>query len=121
MSYTKQTWATGDTVTATKLNHMEDGIAGAGGYDAVIRMDVVSGDITATIISGTYASLSSMIANDNVPYILVKIAEDATYYSNSIQTMVSIENSDVHVQVMANGDTISADWTSSDTITAAFE
>ena len=31
MSYTKQTWSTGDTVTAAKLNHMEDGIAEAGG------------------------------------------------------------------------------------------
>ena len=26
MSYSKQTWETGDTVTADKLNHMEDGI-----------------------------------------------------------------------------------------------
>lgn len=33
MSYEKQTWATGDTITAAKLNHMEDGIGqgGAGG------------------------------------------------------------------------------------------
>ena len=30
MSYEKQTWATGDTITANKLNHMEDGISGAG-------------------------------------------------------------------------------------------
>lgn len=29
MSYTKQTWATGDVVTAEKMNHMEDGIANA--------------------------------------------------------------------------------------------
>lgn len=29
MAYTKQTWATGDTITAQKLNHMEDGIGGA--------------------------------------------------------------------------------------------
>ena len=28
MSYEKQTWATGDVITANKLNHMEDGIAG---------------------------------------------------------------------------------------------
>lgn len=28
MSYTKQTWANGDIITAAKLNHMEDGIAG---------------------------------------------------------------------------------------------
>lgn len=30
MSYTKQTWTTGETITATKLNHMEDGIEAAG-------------------------------------------------------------------------------------------
>lgn len=28
MTYIKQTWATGDVITAEKLNHMEDGIAG---------------------------------------------------------------------------------------------
>ena len=28
MSYTKQTWNTGDVITAQKLNHMEDGIGG---------------------------------------------------------------------------------------------
>ena len=27
MSYTPTNWQTGDTITATKLNHMEDGIA----------------------------------------------------------------------------------------------
>ena len=26
MSYTKQTWETGDTITAEKLNHIEDGV-----------------------------------------------------------------------------------------------
>ena len=29
MAYSKTTWVTGDTVTATKLNHAEDGIATA--------------------------------------------------------------------------------------------
>ena len=35
MSYTKQTWETGDVITADKLNHMEDGIADAGGGGAL--------------------------------------------------------------------------------------
>ena len=34
MAYQKNTWETGDTITAEKLNHMEDGIAGAGGGDS---------------------------------------------------------------------------------------
>ena len=29
MSYTKNTWQTGDIVSSEKLNHMEDGIADA--------------------------------------------------------------------------------------------
>ena len=31
MSYTPNTWATGDIVTSEKLNHMEQGIASGGG------------------------------------------------------------------------------------------
>ena len=31
MSYTPTTWTTGDTITATALNKIEQGIAGAGG------------------------------------------------------------------------------------------
>ncbi len=39
MSYTPTTWATGDTITAAKLNNIEDGIANAGGgWDAIIRL-----------------------------------------------------------------------------------
>ena len=30
MSYTKQTWQSGDTITAQKLNHIEDGLADGG-------------------------------------------------------------------------------------------
>ena len=31
MAYTKHTWATGEVITAGRLNNMEDGIADAGG------------------------------------------------------------------------------------------
>lgn len=49
MSYTEQTWATGDTITAEKLNHMEDGIAGAGGVFLVpVTFDEESGTSTCT-------------------------------------------------------------------------
>ena len=39
MAYEKQTWQTGDTVTAAKLNHMEDGIAGGGTGGGVVYID----------------------------------------------------------------------------------
>ena len=37
MSYTKQTWETGDIITAEKLNHMEDGISEGGGGVLVVH------------------------------------------------------------------------------------
>lgn len=36
MSYNKTTWATGDIITAAKLNNMEDGIADAGSGAAMV-------------------------------------------------------------------------------------
>ena len=40
MSYTKQTWQTGDIITAAKLNHMEDGISGGSGGGVLITTSV---------------------------------------------------------------------------------
>lgn len=42
MAYTPTTWVTGDTVTATKMNKLEQGVANAGGgkydvYDYIIK------------------------------------------------------------------------------------
>lgn len=37
MAYEKQTWSCGETITADKLNHMEDGIADSGSGGGVLR------------------------------------------------------------------------------------
>lgn len=44
MSYEKQTWSTGETITANKLNHIEDGIAdgGSGGGSDVFIVHVIA-------------------------------------------------------------------------------
>lgn len=39
MAYTKNTWNTGDIVSSQKLNHMEDGIADAGGVMVINNND----------------------------------------------------------------------------------
>lgn len=48
MSYVKQTWQTGDTVTSAKLNHMEDGIAAGGGVVLVVKPDLQAGTLDKT-------------------------------------------------------------------------
>lgn len=66
MSYTKQTWATGDVITADKMNHMEDGIAEGGGFLAV-EMDVDSQSLVA-VLNKTWneiAEASLAVTKDN--------------------------------------------------------
>ena len=62
MAYTKQTWASGDTITAAKLNHIEDGIEEAGGerfadYDFVI-LENVDG---YSALKGTFAEVKAKL------------------------------------------------------------
>ena len=46
MSYTKQTWATGDVITANKMNHIEDGIADSdSGSAQILFIDLDSLDM----------------------------------------------------------------------------
>lgn len=82
MAYTKQTWTTGDTVTASKLNHMEDGIAEGGGgasWDAVIRLVHAANSnqdspssLTPSIASGTFADLYEKYDNGGCPSFLIE-------------------------------------------------
>lgn len=80
MSYTPTTWTTGDTITASAMNKIENGIANAGsGYDAVIRLthgdnsgQDVPANLTPSIISGTYAALYAKLSNGGCPCILVE-------------------------------------------------
>ena len=80
MSYTPTSWSTGDTITAAAMNKIENGIANAGsGYDAEVHIyhDAYSAhDYECTIVSGSFASLASLLADNIVPTVLFKIWDD---------------------------------------------
>lgn len=59
MSYTKQTWQSGDTITATKLNHMEDGIA-AGGDSLFVLSETttIDGQTITHTLNATYNEMA---------------------------------------------------------------
>lgn len=61
MAYEKNTWATGDTITAAKLNHMEDGIAENSNYDLVLHAeyDPVLGNY---VLTGSGLSVEELVA-----------------------------------------------------------
>lgn len=82
MAYTPTQWNTGDTITASALNKIENGIAnagGGGGWDAVIRLTHANNtgldtdvNLTPSIVSGSFAQLHDKISNGGCPCILVE-------------------------------------------------
>ena len=81
MSYTPTSWNTGDTITASALNKIENGIADAGGasWDAVIRLVHAENsgtdtpqNLTPSIVSGTFAQLANKMMSGGYPCILVE-------------------------------------------------
>ena len=48
MSYTPTTWAAGDTVTAAKLNKLEQGVASGGGVLVVNMVNLNTGELDKT-------------------------------------------------------------------------
>ena len=70
MAYTPTVWQTGDTITAEKLNKLENGVANTGGYDIVFTktMDGMTADGASVeeLASGGYKkAIMVNIANMN--------------------------------------------------------
>ena len=93
MAYTKNTWTDGDIVTSEKLNHMEDGIANAGGVMVVGGVTFVDASPVGTfdktwqeIYNALAAgvSVALIIENRSVPVVMrdnitTAYAKDGTY------------------------------------------
>lgn len=81
MSYTPHEWIDGETITAAKMNNIEEGIdeaaqsGGGDGFDAKIRYDADEG--AHTIEKGTFAEIKGMMDDGGCPKILY------TEYSSS--------------------------------------
>lgn len=67
MAYEKTTWATGDVITAEKLNHAEDGIASANDSG---KIEIVSeqGEISAS-----YNDLVAWITAGITPFLIAPV------------------------------------------------
>lgn len=71
MAYTPTTWTTGDTITATAMNKIENGIANAGGgLDAFIYKERGTGDWQ---IIGDFNSALAKVQN-GIPLIATGLA-----------------------------------------------
>jgi len=85
MSYTPTTWTTGDTITASAMNKIENGIANAGGdygYDIVITASDINfnSGSTFTLTKGTAADVWDKITDgDYVRALLICDLSWATF------------------------------------------
>ena len=92
MSYTPNTWQTGDTVTAEKLNHMETGIGNAANPFVVMltptaldysgSMDRTVADIYAAYQAGkqiVFRIITGVSTFIDVSINCVGVSQDATY------------------------------------------
>lgn len=86
MSYIKQTWETGDIITAEKLNNMEDGIAGgAGGVMNVTTTD----DGAQLVMNKTFAEIkAAYLVGTTIICTMVFSTEYGTETTNALVTGV---------------------------------
>ena len=141
MAYQKQTWQNGERVVASKLNHMEDGIAemsqgGSGGneYDAVVYLYHIPNSgvpYEITIEKGNFSTLMSLLNSAIPPRILVKCWDRLShwYFTTSLVAIYSWNGSAIDFRVKAptydTGSSALNDvvhglglvWSSDDTIT----
>ena len=73
MAYVKQTWATGDTITAEKLNHMEDGIAAGGGGIYFVKVVTANGTTGTSDKSST--EIEEAFRSGQMPYLDIYLGE----------------------------------------------
>ena len=67
MSYEKQTWKTGDIITAPKLNHMEDGIAEGAGYTVETQaVAVVPEQTVTTAVQGRPFAMGGLVLAEGI-------------------------------------------------------
>lgn len=104
MAYTKQTWTSGETVTAAKLNHMEDGIANgeSGGSGVLVvhvdnnyTMDKTWQEITDALNAGmvvtspsigTFSFIARTWVSGSVYMLSLMYASDSGLQSESYET-----------------------------------
>ena len=82
MSYTPNTWTTGDTITATKLNNIEQGIANAGGGGAMIVTSTYDGDTDKWVLDKTAQEIYDAFMGGTPVYIKVQYGTTSDYSGN---------------------------------------
>lgn len=77
MSYTPTTWTTGDTITATKLNKIEQGVANAGGICPIVGIYCPNSSVGYQAVGLDFETALSM-AQEGIPFIAYTMTYDSS-------------------------------------------
>lgn len=80
MSYTKQTWANGDVITAEKLSHMEDGIEDRGFSCEETETVLTEESVTTTLPEGGSFASSQLSYNELIDLDEIIVVFEGTEY-----------------------------------------
>ena len=91
MSYTPTTWTNGDTITAAKLNKMEQGIAdaGGGGLGVDVLVYINGSDLATATAIGDYATVLAKLDNDE-PVIGFVLSYNKTSVNITMHTLTPL-------------------------------
>lgn len=101
MSYTPTTWTTGDTITATAMNKIENGIANAGGGGSPLVVIVTESGADLNCNKTFNQVKAAMDANQNVYFDFTNTSDwDNAYslavgYSNSVYSVTTFVNQNI--------------------------
>lgn len=91
MAYTPKTWVTGETIEATELNHMEQGIAAISANGAIDTDNLANASVTNDKIA------QGAVANDNIANEAVGTTElqNGAVTEAKIDASVAITNAQI--------------------------
>lgn len=115
MAYTKTNWQTGDTITAEKLNHAEQGIADASGLTGEITWDEQTGDGTLTL---TYSQIKNAILSAKEVFIIDYQEVDRIYRVTGI--LDAYEGANPNLVVIGSISVDTENWLSGGLMTLVF-
>ncbi len=95
MSYTKQTWANGDVITADKLNHIEDGLADNSTELVVHAINHPEDEVT--VLDKTFGEIRTAVNNGRMVKI-VRNVSDEEYTGVTVGYLVSM-----NYEIYSNG------------------
>lgn len=102
MSYEKQTWVTGEIVTADKLNHMEDGIAasGGGGFDVMFEITFIEDGDPIVTVNVSYSEFAQKIANGK-PLVraILTYEEEPGYFAECQVTGIANNDGEIDINI----------------------